>query len=44
MSEAEAYALMKHNEVCKKFWHGKKCINAGMMDIAFYELIKGEMW
>lgn len=42
MSDAELYALEKHNEVCKKWFHGKKCVEAGLVDIAFYALIKGE--
>ena len=41
-TNAELYALAKHNEVCKKWFHGKKCVEAGLVDVAFYGLIKGE--
>lgn len=42
MSDAELYALAKHSEVCKKWFHGKRCVEAALLDIAFYKLIKGE--
>jgi hypothetical protein len=41
-TNAELYALAKHNEVCAKWFHGKKCVEAGLVDITFFELIKGE--
>lgn len=41
-TNAELYALANHYEVCKKWFHGRRCINAAMIDKAFYELIKGE--
>ena len=41
-TKAELYALAKHYEVCKKWFHGKKCIQAGLVDVVFYGLIKGE--
>jgi hypothetical protein len=41
-TKAEIYVLMKHREVCKKWFHGKKCIESAMTDMNFYELVKGE--
>lgn len=41
-SDAELYAAMKHREVCTRWFHGKKCIEVGLTDVAFYGLIKGE--
>lgn len=42
MSMEEQYIIWKHKQVCKKFWHGKKCIEQFETDLAFLEIIKGE--
>jgi hypothetical protein len=41
-TNAELYALMKHQQICKRWFHGKKCVESAMTDMAFYGLIKEE--